>query len=765
VVEINRIKENEAKATEIAQQANIENNYKSLIAEADEKFKARNYDGARQTYANALSMRPNDAYPAQRIKAIDNVVAAEQATLQKTKDEGYSSAMAAASNALAQNQFAAARVSLQKALTFKPEDLAAKEKLASIDRLEEEYGRLKTQQEEATRRYKDQIATADGLFSTKEWLKARDSYNQALAVKPGDTYAQSRITIINNTIAAEQSAKAKAAEENYKAAIGAATTSLTQKAYAQAKGYLQKALEIKPGDSYASGKMVEVDRLMEEQARKMEQDKLLETNYREIITAADRSFNERDYVNASASYNKALQVKPGDAYALQKIASIDQMVASEKANRQKQIEETYTKAMSLGSGSLLKKDFTAARGAFQEALTIKPNDAMAKNKLAETELIIKQEQDRLAAEQAKNKQYDDLINAGDQSLGQKNYTIAKASYEKALQVKPDQAYPRQKLEEITKALAEQERQASEKIANENAFNLAMTNADRYFKARDYDQAKTEYTRAVALKPTETLPKTKLTETENLIRIRQKEQADAKAKADAYALAMNNGNALFAKKAYGESKASYAEALKNKPDDPLAAEQIKKIDYLLAEADKQKQADQARKDAYNTLISSADKSFDAAKYALAKEDYKKALALEPTSVYAKQRMARIDEINRALANAAQSTTAATTEAHKVAAAMPMGELNFKNESEKQNYLNELMKKYPSGITLEKYKEKYKETMRYIIIRENQAQEFRYIKFTTFSGSEYSFNGKPITQQYFLSQVKTRAGENFTEIDMQ
>ncbi len=83
---------------------------------------------------------------------------------------------------------------------------------------------------------------------------------------------------------------------------------------------------------------------------------------------------------------------------------------------------------------------------------------------------------------------------------------------------------------------------------------------------------------------------------------------------------------------------------------------------------------------------------------------------------------------------------------------LGELNFKNESERQNYLDELKKKYPSGITLEKYTEQYKEILRYIIIREDKAQEYRQVRFLTYNGYQYSVSGKPITQQYFQSQVK-------------
>jgi tetratricopeptide (TPR) repeat protein len=254
--------------------------------------------------------------------------------------------------------------------------------------------------------------------------------------------------------------------------------------------------------------------------------------------------------------------------------------------------------------------------------------------------------------------------------------------------------------------------------------------------------------------------------ENLIRLRQKEQDDAKTKAEAYTAAVNTGNAAYERKDYPTARNSYLEALKYMPGDLLATDQIKKIDYILAEAEKVKKAEVDKNAAYETLIASADKLFDAGSYPTAKDSYKKALAVLPTSAYAKQRIARIDEISKILSQApAKTNTQSSTSTQKVLAAIPMGELNFKNESERQRYLEELIKKYPPGITLEKYKEQIKETYRYIIIRDNLAQEFRHVKYTTYSGAQYSMNGKPITQQYFLSQTKTRQGESYNEIDMQ
>ncbi len=47
-------------------------------------------------------------------------------------------------------------------------------------------------------------------------------------------------------------------------------------------------------------------------------------------------------------------------------------------------------------------------------------------------MLIAQEQDRVASEKAKKKNYEDIIAQGDQLMTQKNYSGAKQSFEQAL---------------------------------------------------------------------------------------------------------------------------------------------------------------------------------------------------------------------------------------------------------------------------------------------------------------------------------------------
>jgi tetratricopeptide (TPR) repeat protein len=764
-LEIDRIEETAVRMAENAKKEAAENEYQTILNTADAHFKAKQYDEAKAGYAKALAMKPTDPYPAQRAKAVENTVAAEQAAMQKATNEGYAEAIAAGNNALANNQFPLAKTHYQKALAIKPSDPYANAKIEETGKLSEAFESQKAQEEKTAAQYKSIVTTADNYYVTKEFTRARETYSQALSIKPGDAYAQSRINAIDKATAAEQAAKTKVAEDGYKTAIAAANTAVAQHSFVQAKEYFQKALDYKSGDAMATGKLAEMDNLIAEQKKLQEQEAQNLNQYREKIASADKLFISGDLVAAKEAYATAQQFKPGDAYCHQKIQAIDNAMAAEKIARQKKTDEAYASSMAKGTSLLSSGEYSQAISAFEQALAAKPADPTAMARISEAESRVRQDQEKKAAEQAQKMKYDDLKATADQLFSKGDYSGARQTYEQALLVMPAELYPRQKLDEIGGIIREKERVLAEKQAAENAYNLALVSGDKYFKAKDFTKSKEEYTRALTLKPGETFPATRIAEIEVLMAKRQQEQAAAKARVDAYTMAMNNGNKQFTARDYETASASYSEALKQMPEDKLAREQLDKALYLMAEQEKLQQAEAAKKASYQAVITSADNAYNAANYQGARGEYQKALAIDPGSAYAKQRIAKIDEITRALAGTNPSSPASAAGQTKVAAAIPMGELVFRTESERQRYLEELKKKYPDGITLEKYREKYKEIMRFIIVRENQAQEFRQVKFLTYSGMEYSMNGKPITQQYFNSQVRTRTGEKFQEIEMQ
>jgi hypothetical protein len=226
--------------------------------------------------------------------------------------------------------------------------------------------------------------------------------------------------------------------------------------------------------------------------------------------------------------------------------------------------------------------------------------------------------------------------------------------------------------------------------------------------------------------------------------------------------------LFGQNNLEGAKVQYEKALSFKPNETYPTGQIVKINGQLAQIDKAKQEKAAYEQRYKAVISEADRAYDKRDYSTAKAKYMQALGMKSSETYPQQRLNKIAELERIIAQKEASKNAAIAAASTSAAAAPttkpskLAKLDFANDSERDKYLSELKKDYQQGVTLEIHRERTSTTERYIVFRGNEIREFRKVKYSW--GTEYSMNGKPITEQYFKTQVKVREGEYFKEIKL-
>jgi tetratricopeptide (TPR) repeat protein len=684
--------------------------YQEAIASADRLMQAKDLQGALSGYHQALEIKPGDAYALQRIKGVENALAAEQAardkalaeeqaSKQKALDEAYQNAMAQGNAALFQKQYGPAKEQYQKALGFKPDDLAAKNKIAEADMLlKQEQDHLAAEQAKK-KQYDETLARADNLFSAKDYSNARLAFGEALRIIPSESYPVQKIS--------------------------------------------------------------EIDKLLADQQKELADKQAKDKAYNDAVKNGDMYLSLKKYDDAKTEYNKALLVRPAEVYPKSKLSEIENIIKAEQLARTeaKAKEDGYNAAMNEAGSSFAKEQWTLAREQYQKALGFKPDDPAAMNKIAEIDNLLKQEKDRLAAEQAKKKQYDETIARADNLFSARDYSNARLAFGEASRIMPSEAYPKQKIDEIDTILADMQKATEEKQARDKAYSDAVKNGDMYFSLKNYNDARNEFTRALSVKPNEVYPKNKIAEIDNILKVEKQALAEAKAKEDAYNAAISAGNEAYSQKKYTEAKGSYNQALKLKPEDTYARDQIVLIDKLLADMEKQKRDEEARQKQYNEFVDLADKAFNAANYPSAKEYYQKALAVIPDSPYPKQKLARIEEINKILAQ--QQSAAKQPSKKSISSTTPLAQLNFKNDAERDIYLNDLKKKYPEGVTLEIYKEKYQETRRYIVVRDDVASEYRDILILSYGGHEYSKDGRTVTQMYFEQQVKSRPGEYYNE----
>jgi tetratricopeptide (TPR) repeat protein len=660
----------------LSERTRIQNEFNKFIAAADKLFDKSDYMGAMAQYKIASELKPDEEYPKGRINEINGILADKEA--QAASEKAYQDAIAAGDAALKAREYLPARVHYEQALTVKPAETYPQAKIAEINTIMEEMEKLKSTEEA----YAGAIALGDQYFSSGSYPEALEQYQKASGLKPTEKYPKEKIAGINAILA-----DLREQQEAYDKAIAAGDRYFGEASYPLALTSYQNAATIKPGESYPKEKITEVEAIIRQQE--------IQRSYDEAIASADRYFREKDYSRSMQDYQKALEIKPGEQYPAGKIAEINALLQEKQA-----LEEAYAQKIASGDEYFSKADYGNALTQFKDALALKPAETYPRNKVTEIEGILAE---RLAADQA----YDKAIAAADASLQAQNYNEALVEYQNALKIKPQEAYPQQKINEINALLARIKE-------TEDAYNTAIANADRFFAAKNYQEASAAYQQAKEIKPSEdypdekikeimriqeelkknndyqfalsqgdkaldekkyqdaigfyqqaegikpneSYPKIKIAEINTLlasIQARQKQYDDAVATGDNF---MNN-------KEYEKAKSSYESASAIYPDRPYPGDKIKEINVLLQGLQLQRE--------YDAAVAKADQYFNSKDYDNARTEYQNALNLKPAETYPQ---ARINEINNILAANAQ----AQQEAYEKAIAMGdeyLSQQDFKN----------------------------------------------------------------------------------------
>ena len=483
-------------------------------------------------------------------------------------------------------------------------------------------------------------------------------------------------------------------KQAYNQIIAKADELFKNEQYEEAINYYEKAIDLDPYNDYPDKQIMRCEKLIAQKRN-------AETNYNKFIAQGDNLFNKQDYINAKTAYQNALNIKPAEQYPKQKLAEIDKLIADKAAKEKaeaeaKAKEEQYKAAIAKGDAALAKQNFDEAKTAYNQALSIKPNEQYPKQKLAEIDKLIADKADKEKAEaeaKAKEEQYKAAIAKGDAALAKQNFDEAKTAYNQALSIKPNEQYPKQKLAEIDKLIAE-------KAAKE------------------------------------------------------KTEAEAKAKEEQYKAAIAKGDAALEKMNLTEAKSAYQDALRIKPEESYPRNKIVEIDNMLTQKQKKEQELQEKEKAYKEAIQKADNFYINKDYPTAITYYQTALKYKPNETYPRQRISECqeqlklknEEEQRRIAEEKQRLIQEQQEKLK-----KLEEINFNDKAAVEKYLSELARTYPEGVTEENYEDKTKKVKRIIVNRQGVASEYRQIQHNW--GGEYFFkNGQSISKHMFLIETQ-------------
>ena len=457
------------------QRKDLDKNYQISVHKADSLLALEEYTAAQGQYNLALTLKPGESYPKNKLAEIDAHFAAQQ----KEFEANYSHMLAKADSLFDAKQYMTAREQYEFALTIKPEDTYPQKKLKDI---EQELA-LIAEREKQDKEYNDLIAEADQLFSSGHYDLAVSKYKQAQALKSLDDYPKQRIEDIQQILL--NAAQQKEIDERYGNQVLLAARLFNEDKLQDAKDAYANALEIKPYELLPKQQMEKIDSIVDMRARQAE----IDAAYQVQLNKGDSLLNIQAYEGAIAAYEAALVVKPSGKEAQANVAK----ARKQKTELEHQIaqQKIYDEAVSKGDMLFESKSYELAKVEFEKAKMARPGESYPQEKIREIDNILVQ----LAAEQ--QQRYDEAIMKADEYFTQGNHRDALIEYKTARSIKPDEKYPPAKIAECEKIIEEEM-----KVIREQ-YDVVITEADNMYNSKIYDKAIQSYKKAHGMIPDET----------------------------------------------------------------------------------------------------------------------------------------------------------------------------------------------------------------------------------------------------------------------
>ncbi|HYQ55806.1 MAG TPA: hypothetical protein VEP89_00570, partial [Draconibacterium sp.] len=340
----------------------------------------------------------------------------------------------------------------------------------------------------------------------------------------------------------------------------------------------------------------------------------LRQEYNELLEQAGKEYSNEDFIAALDGYKAASKIFPNEQFPKDRIAEINDLLGliMVAADLDKAMLERFNKLVQEGDLHFSNRQLQDAKKSYDRALSIKPFDQYVNDQLKKIADLLEQ--------QRTDGNYQNLIAQGDQAINELLFNEALGLFNRALEIRPNEQYPKDKINEINGLLADQ-RKNQEKQEN---YDDAMSEGERMFSKQFYDRALTSFENALSHKPGDNTATRRIEETREVMKniLNQMEFDKFIAAADK----------AYKREEYPEALSNYEQALALVPDEPRTKKRVEEISEILY-----------AENSFNEFVSQADKQFDAQSYANAKSLYEKANELKSGDKHVADRIVEINEI--------------------------------------------------------------------------------------------------------------------------
>lgn len=625
-----------------------EEKYSSSMAEGDRYFNSGDYEMALDQYTLASELMPGEAAPSKKIMETRGLIEEK-----KTMEDDFSRSLQAAGNFMTREKYEEAIIEYESALTIRPGDDAAEKGLVNARKLKQDADS-----------YALIIQDADNFYIEKKFGPARDMYQQATALRPADDYPQRMIEKVN--IAMQDISQAS--QSDYEIAIARADRYYNEKDYDKAIAEYNNALIFKPDGEYARKRIEDINNTL--RLRQM-----TEEAYQQSISRADNLFREKNYEESLYEYKNSLSYRPLEKYPKVKIDEIEAILTELKTQR-----DMYNSIVQGADKLFFADDYADSRIQYRKAEALFPEERYPKDQITMINMILGErdvnikvvtDADRLfevkqpSPEELALRDFQLKMDFGDELFMEGRFEEALVAYQEALAILPDDPGPQEKIAateaklEDMAALAEEEARleairlqeqqaaAEQRMLIDKQYEDALTKADGLYAAGDLAGALDAYGEAMKLRPEESYAPQQIAEVNLLLG----EKAVKDSIDRKYSQTISMADALFEAQEYAKAIQAYDEALDIKPGEKhpqwYKTTAREKLDEI-ADTEKKAMEDRIMDEQYASTIKSADDLFSKADYSNAILAYEQAIALKPNEQYPSQ---KITEAKLALADLA------------------------------------------------------------------------------------------------------------------
>ncbi|HKI88628.1 MAG TPA: hypothetical protein VKA38_06325, partial [Draconibacterium sp.] len=317
----------------------------------------------------------------------------------------------------------------------------------------------------------------------------------------------------------------------------------------------------------------------------------LKKEYDQLLKEAEKEYSSEQFLDALDGYKAANKIFPNEQYPKDRIAEINDLLGLTMVQdeMQKALAARFNKLIANADQLFTAQKYFKARNSYNRALSIQPNDAHAKQRVAEIKDILQKQQSE--------QQYQDLIVRGNNAFNELLYKEALQIFTEASEMRPNEAYPKSKIEEINQKLE----QLAKNADNQKNYDQAIFQAELNFEKQFYDKSLASYENALAYKPGDPKATAKIKEIKDLM--------NKLANQTLYDKLVKSADKAYNKEQYNDALADYQKALEIFPDEAHPTERVASIKQILAAEEN-----------FQTAIQKADLAFNQKEYQQSKSYY-------------------------------------------------------------------------------------------------------------------------------------------------